>query len=162
MTQEDSDTAVARIYPSTPRRIFGTGSLVAFGLLTFWLALTHPPALLTWQAVLFLFGAIALWGAVNAWIATARGLELTKEELRDTDGRVLCRVDDIRSVTSGALAFKPSNGFVIRLKSSHRMAWAPGLWWRLGRMVGVGGMTSGAEAKYMAEVLKAMVSERPS
>jgi hypothetical protein len=151
---------MARIYPRPARRWFGMISLSLLGVILIWIGAMHPPELFVWQAFLLLLGAVILWGAVNAYVATSAGLELTRDELRESGGRVLARMEDVRSVTSGALAFKPSNGFMVRLKRSDRMAWAPGLWWRLGRFVGVGGMTSGAEAKYMAEVMQVILTER--
>jgi hypothetical protein len=38
--------------------------------------------------------------------------------------------------------------------------WVPGLWWRIGRSVGVGGMTGAAETKMMAEMIEAMIAVR--
>ena len=40
------------------------------------------------------------------------------------------------------------------VKLSRRMTagWAPGVWWRFGRRLGVGGSVSGFEAKAMAEM----------
>jgi hypothetical protein len=39
-------------------------------------------------------------------------------------------------------------------------AWVPGLWWRIGKRVGVGGVTPSQPARYMAEVMSAMILER--
>ena len=39
-------------------------------------------------------------------------------------------------------------------------AWAPGMWWRVGRRVGVGGLTGGAESRAVADALAAMLVER--
>lgn len=160
MTKSTSSEVIARIYPRPARRWFGMITLGLLGATLIWIGAMRPPELFVWQAFLLFLGAIILWGAVNAYTATATGLELTREELREAGGRVLARLEDVRSVTSGALAFKPSNGFMVRLKRSDGFAWAPGLWWRLGRYVGVGGMTSGAEAKYMAEVIQTILAER--
>jgi hypothetical protein len=92
--------------------------------------------------------------------ATARRLELTREALCDDQGRVLTTVANIRSVDRGVFALKPSSGFRLVLNAPGSSAWAPGLWWRIGRNLGVGGVTSGAEGKYMAEVVAAMIAER--
>ena len=64
------------------------------------------------------------------------------------------------AVDRGVFAFKPSNGFLVRTREKAGNVWAPGLWWRLGRRVGVGGMTASAEAKFMSEILSAMVLQR--
>ena len=38
--------------------------------------------------------------------------------------------------------------------------WWPGLWWSLGNRVGVGGVTSAAHTKAMAEIISAMIAQR--
>jgi hypothetical protein len=38
--------------------------------------------------------------------------------------------------------------------------YAPGLWWRAGRRVAVGGVTSRAEGKAVAELINVMLAER--
>jgi len=79
------------------------------------------------------------------------GLVLSETELKDTAGNVLALLSDIEGVDRGMLAFKPSNGFVLRLKTSQPRAWAPGLWWRVFKRVGVGGVTPSGPTKFMAE-----------
>jgi hypothetical protein len=78
-------------------------------------------------------------------------IELTETEIRTSNGEVLARMDEILAVDRGAFAFKPSNGFTLKLNTKKPRAWAPGLWWRFGRRVGVGGVTSAGQAKFMAE-----------
>ena len=39
-------------------------------------------------------------------------------------------------------------------------AWQPGLWWRLGNRIGVGGMTPGSQAKAMAEIIAIKLAQR--
>ncbi|WP_172960982.1 hypothetical protein [Oceaniglobus roseus] len=150
---------IAIIAPSTPRRAFGTGALALLGLVLLWIAATTAPTL-PWRLGLLAFGAVALFGAVRMWQATSRRLELTEHELRESTGRVLARVEDMRGVDRGVFAFKPSNGFVLVLDTPAPRAWAPGLWWRIGRRVGVGGVTSGTEAKVMAELLATRIAAR--
>ena len=94
------------------------------------------------------------------YVATTSCLELTELELRDTTGRRIVAVADIRGVDRGALAFKPSQGFLIRTHAPQPRGWAPGLWWRLGRSVGIGGVTRAGEGKYMAETLQALLDSR--
>jgi len=91
---------------------------------------------------------------------TAVHLELTEDELRDSRGRLLARIADIKGIERGTFAFKPSSGFLLRLNAPADRAWAPGLWWRFGRSVGVGGVTGSREGKYMAETIAALLSER--
>ena len=88
--------------------------------------------------------------------ASAEGLELTRQVLRTESGRVLTEVSNVRTVERGAFAFKPSNGFLVRLYAPSGRGWAPGLWWQRGTWLGVGGAVPGGQARAMAEVLTAL------
>lgn len=158
---QDDNRVLARLYPSAPRRIVGTGILAALGGLLVWVGFRHPPAEAIWQAFLLLTGGLALWLAVRLWQSTAQGLELTAAELRETgSGRVLARFDEIEAVDRGPFAVKPTAGFALRLRRPGPRAWMPGLWWRVGRRVGVGGVTHRHEARFMAELLDERLKRR--
>lgn len=90
------------------------------------------------------------------WRARLTTLELTPEALFETGGgtRVLARIKDIAKVERGALAMKPPAGFVVHLRDTQDRAWVPGLWWRIGRRVGVGGMVGAGQARAMAEFIE--------
>ena len=60
----------------------------------------------------------------------------------------------------GTFAFKPSNGFLLRTATKQPRLWKPGLYWRMGRRIGVGGITRAAEAKLMADVIAVRLAER--
>lgn len=151
---------LARIVPSPARRIFATGVLGGLGVLLELLAFLRPPAALPLQLMLVALGAVALVLCLRLHAATGRGLVLTAEALSDADGRVVAALDEIRKVERGVFAFKPSNGFVLHLKDSKPGAWAPGLWWRMGRRVGVGGVISGAEGRAMADLIAATIARQ--
>ncbi|UUV07151.1 hypothetical protein [Ruegeria sp. YS9] len=150
------DEVLATIQASSPRRWTGVGMLSTVGALVTYVALASPPEPV-WQVFLFAVGGASLWLAYRVWQATQDHIELTQSELRTGSGQVIAKVDDIESVDRGAFAFKPSNGFLVRTKHKDTKQWAPGLWWRIGHRVGVGGMTSAAEAKFMSEVLSAII-----
>lgn len=153
--EERQPEVLASITPSGPRRFFATGVMATLGVLLELLAFLRPPESAGLQIMLVVFGLIALAGCVRMYRATGRGLVLTDEALMDTDGTLVARLDQIESVERGIFAFKPSNGFVLRLKSAQPRVWAPGLWWRLGRRVGVGGVISGSEGRAMADLIAA-------
>jgi hypothetical protein len=157
---QDDDRVIAVLRSSGPRTAIGIGSLVVVGLFLLWIAVTSPPADIGWLAVLLAFGGVAFWAAVEMYRAGQENLELTRQVLRTSGGRVLCQIADVKSVERGALAFKPSGGFVIHLGARQSFAWAPGIWWRWRRMVGVGGVTRGAEARAMAEILDLVLADR--
>lgn len=161
MTEDDTTRVLARLHPSAPRRVVGTGMLAVLGGLLVWVAVAQPPAALTWQAFLLVVGAGALWMALRLWQSTARGLELTPTELRESGGgAVLARFDDMVSVDRGPFAVKPTAGFALVLREAGPRAWVPGLWWRVGRRVGVGGVTHRHEARFMAELLAERLKAR--
>jgi len=153
------DEVLARVRASAPRRWMGIAMLATIGGLSIYVALAAPPALI-WQLFLLAVGALALFMAERLRRATELTLELTETELRDSGGRVLARVADIQSLDSSFFAFKPSNGFLIRTKTPAARAWRPGLWWRVGRRIGIGGVTPGSQTKMMAEILSAMLARR--
>lgn len=151
---------IARIAPSAPRRWFAVSVMAAVGVVLIYIVLVRPPDGRLWPTFLFAVGVGSLWLAWRVWQATATAIELLENELRDTVGRVICRLDDIDRVEIGVFALKPTNGFLLKLKHSGPRAWQPGLWWRFGHRVGVGGVTAGSEARAMAEVISAMVERR--
>ncbi|MFN4129364.1 MAG: hypothetical protein ACK4GC_06060, partial [Paracoccaceae bacterium] len=134
----DPHAILAELRPSPPRRIVGVAMLATLGGVLTYVALAYPQASFGWTVFLLGFGVASLWLAVQMWQATRHGLVLTREVLRDHAGTVLARVDQIRAVNRGVFAFKPAGGFTLALTQAAARGWAPGLWWRLGRSVGVG------------------------
>lgn len=151
---------LATISASAPRRWLAVGCLWGLAFLLLYIALARPPAL-GWQVFLLALGGGALWVAERLRRATARVIELTETELRDTSGAVIARVADIDAVDRGVFAFKPSNGFLIRTRNAAGPGvWNPGLWWRIGRRIGVGGVTPGSQTKVVSDILQTMVAKR--
>lgn len=141
------------------RRFVGLFSIYALAVLLVYLGVQHDGALLT-QCVLVALGLAAGVGGFYMAQATKNGLELTHDELRETSGRILAKVDDIARVDRGAFAMKPSNGFSVFLKHDHPRVWRLGLWWRYGTRLGVGGIINVGQGKAMAEKLTDLVAER--
>ncbi|MDG2340833.1 MAG: hypothetical protein P8L32_06520 [Paracoccaceae bacterium] len=112
------------------------------------------------RVFLVISGVFCLWGMMRMYAATGTVLELTETELRQGDGEVLAMMDDIKKIERGVFAFKPSNGFIVVLKTSKQRAWRPGLWWRLGKRVGVGGITNAGQNKAMSEFLMVALNNR--
>ncbi|GAW33977.1 hypothetical protein RA2_01022 [Roseovarius sp. A-2] len=156
MLDEDVEVVLAA---SSGRRVIGVGSVAMLGLILLYLALVQSPGL-GWQVFMVGFGTLALWLALRMWRATTLRLELSPAGLRCSDGRVVAPMDDIIGVARGAFAFKPSNGFMIKMSRAAPFAWEPGLWWRIGRRVGVGGVTPATPAKVMAEILQDRINLR--
>lgn len=155
----DENEVLATVRASAGRRFLGLTSLGLLGVLLLYIAFSRPPDL-GWQVFLLVVGGASLFGADAMRRATASAVELTPLVLRDADGTVIARVEDIEGLDRGFFAFKPSNGFLIKTGDAPGRLWRPGLWWRLGRRIGVGGMTPGSQTKYMSEVLVTMMAER--
>jgi len=150
---------LAVVQASAARRWMAVIMLAGLGLLVIYVAFATPPSL-GWQVFLIGVGALALWLTERLRRATEHRIELTQTQLRDSSGVVIAEVADILSLDRGVFAFKPSNGFIVRTSSSPGRAWRPGMWWRMGRRVGIGGVTPGSQAKPMSEILSAMIAMR--
>ncbi len=157
---DDTSEVLATISASAGRRWMGFLSMYALAILLVYVAFSRPPEL-GWQVFLLITGGAAFWLADSLRRATARTIELTQEELRDTSGECIALVADITRVERGAFAFKPSNGFLVRTKTAQGpRRWLPGLWWRVGKQIGIGGVTPGSQTKFMTEILSALIAER--
>ncbi|WP_308915685.1 hypothetical protein [Jannaschia sp. LMIT008] len=148
------------MHASPVRRTMALGIQVVLGALLLWVALAQPPEALAWRVFLLVLGAGALWLGVRGWRDSTGTIELHDDGLRGGDGTVIAPLEAIASIDRGLFAFKPSNGFILRLNRSMPRAWSPGLWWRVGRRVGVGGVTSSVDARIVADALSAMVARR--
>ncbi|SFL96510.1 hypothetical protein [Shimia aestuarii] len=153
------DEVLAVVRASAPRRWFGIGVMAVLGGLLIYLALSTPPSL-GWQVFLIVFGVAALWLAETTRKATEHEVQLTSKGLRSSSGEEIASVDQIARVERGTFAMKPSNGFLLRLKEPRSRRWQPGLWWAMGRRVGIGGVTPGSQSKVMAQMLEALLAER--
>ena len=156
---DQSNEVLATIKASPGRRILGVGSLWFLSLMVIYVAIVQPPEL-GWQLFLFALGGVSIWIAEQMRRSTAVTLELSRRELRDSAGVVLARMDEVTGLDRGMFAFKPSNGFLLRLNGNKPRAWRPGLWWSLGSRIGVGGMTPAHQAKFMAEIIATLLAER--
>ena len=151
-----SDEIRAKIEISQPRRWLGVGMLFCLGALLIYVAFATPPSL-QWQAFLLGVGTAALWLAEKMRRATAGWIEMTDAVLRDQDGTLIATLDEIENVERGMLAFKPSNGFLMKTTHPAPNHWSPGLWWRIGRRVGVGGVTPSSQGKVMADLISTRI-----
>ncbi len=155
-----NDDVLAELAPTPVRRLASLAVLLLLGAMVVYLGLAMPSISLFWRLVLLAIGAGVLVIAQRLYQATGHAIILTRDALRDSGGRQLCKLDDIVAVERGAFAFKPSHGFLIRTKTRGGRAWAPGLWWRFGTRIGVGGATPAGQAKFMAEMLAAAIHDK--
>ena len=158
MDHEDLEV-LAVVEASPARRWLAILILISLGGLTLYMAMVSPPAFI-WQVFLVGIAAASLWLAERMRRATATRIELTKAGLRDSEGRFLAELAVISGVERGMFAFKPSNGFLVKMREPGAATWQTGLWWRLGRRIGVGGVTAASQTKAMADILAALLIER--
>ncbi|MEM9798014.1 MAG: hypothetical protein AAF919_16090 [Pseudomonadota bacterium] len=163
MTAAPSETPsdpILTLRPSPARRSVGLMIQLGLGLLLLWIALAHPPEALSWRVFLLVLGGGALALSWRGWTGSAQAIVLDASGLRSETGEVIAPLSAVRKVDRSLFAIKPSNGFLVVLETPLGRAWRPGMWWRLGRHVGVGGVTGAAETKLVADTFSAMVAER--
>jgi len=150
MFQPDKDGVIARIAASPIRRVFAVATFIGLGALLVYVSFTSHTGFVARIIVLGL-GVVTLVYADLVRRATLCEIILTEDGVFDSLGRTLARFDEMHSVQRGAFALKPSHGFSLVLKSKKSRVWAPGMWWRFGTRVGVGGVTPAGASKFMAE-----------
>ena len=153
------DEIIMTLRSTQPRRWGGILAQFVLGLVL--LAFVFAQGLSPVMRLFFmLLGGAAFYGAFWMRDATRQEIQLTETEMRSSTGRVLTTVDNVDRVERGAFAFKPSNGFLVRLKKPCGKGWAPGVWWQRGRMLGIGGTMNAGQSRGMADTLAAMLIER--
>ncbi|MEO1551754.1 MAG: hypothetical protein AAFR93_15200 [Pseudomonadota bacterium] len=156
----DEAEEIMRLPVSPARRVVSVGLQAFLGLL-FLSLLSIGEAGVWWGP--WALGALGLYFLVQAWgmwRASAHDLVLRRDGLYDSTGACVAPLAEIMKIDRGVFAMKPSNGFLLVTRTPGGRAWVPGLWWRVGRRVGVGGTPSGRMARQMADVIAAMVMER--
>lgn len=158
--QITSDTPFAEAKPSAMRRLIGLAVIYSLAGLLLYISFVKPPEEFQWQVFLILFGLLIMYLGERMRKATLETILLTSEGLVTSNGVEIVHIDNVKSIDRGVFAFKPSNGFSILMHRKQSRAWAPGLWWRFGRRVGVGGVIQAGQTKSMAEILAMMVAQR--
>ena len=151
---------ITTLEPSLGRRWFGAIALGALGILLLVVTFTQPPEGLFFKLIVPLVGVLFIWQAQWNLRVTKHGLYLTKDGLFDAQDSLICPIYNMAEVDRGIFAFKPSNGFLIRLHEPEPKGWAPGLYWRLGRRLGIGGTTHPSQNKELAQALEVLIMER--
>ena len=152
MLSPDENGVLMRIEPSAGRVFAAVLVYFALGGLLVLVALSGTIGAGA-AIALFLLGCLALFNGERFRRSSKRAIELTELDLRDSSGDILAKWSEIEKVDRGTFAIKPSNGFALILQSPAGRRWVPGLWWRIGRRVGVGGMLPARETRFMAEYL---------
>lgn len=155
------DEVLATVSASAARRWMGVVTLGIVGGLLIYAALSSAPSF-AWRAFLVASGCLALWSAVQMRRVTEHAIELTATELRDSSGKCIVMIANIDTLDRGFFAFKPSNGFLIRSRTPGSRVWRPGMWWRFGRRIGIGGVMPAPQTKMMSETLALLIADQDS
>ena len=158
----DLKTTDLNVTPSMMRRVTAVGMLVVLGVLLLRVALGPEGLGGGWLAMLLVMAGGRVVGGLSpvAGHGVAAGSDRRRAGRRGGGwlaGPCALPLDEIARVERGTFAFKPSNGFVIRLNAPAARVWAPGLWWRFGKRLGVGGVTPAGQGKAMADVIAARI-----
>jgi hypothetical protein len=140
----------------TKRIVIALIGLSVGGLIVY-SAMTSASHSIIFKAALLLGGVITLLITLRTYQALGQSIFLTEQGLFLDSGQKLVAIEEVESVNRSAFAFKPSNGFVIVTRQSGQTGWAPGLWWRVGRSLGIGGSTPPAEGKFMADKINELI-----
>lgn len=143
--------------PSPIRRFFVLGLVGALSVILIYSAFTLDGAILA-RLVLFLCGVGASVGLWIIYRATNDYIILNENGLELASGITLATWNDIKKADRGMFAFKPAQGFVVFLNMSAPTLWRPGLVWRFGSRIGVGGVTNAPQAKAMADAISARLN----
>lgn len=154
------DAVIASATPTLPRRILGTAIIGVLGMMILALAKSASAQSNGAALVLVLIGVGFLVLSFRFWQTTASGLVLTASEIVETSGRRVVSLGDIDCLKRGTFAAKPATGFALILKGRGSAGWSPGLWWRLGARVGIGGALSRAELRAMSDRIEELLRNR--
>ena len=138
-----------------------TGVLLAGGgFLVLYVNVQSPSEGLAARILIPLFGLGMIWLAIRLVRAGSAVLVLQSDGIWTGGGEQLCALDDIEAVRRSMLEMKPTNGFALVLRNPARPRWQPGLYWALGKRIGIGGSTNPLETKHMAQSIEAILAER--
>ncbi|MCY4542472.1 MAG: hypothetical protein OXB95_08795 [Rhodobacteraceae bacterium] len=146
--------AIATIAPSPARRAITTLLLLVLGGLLIDSSFANRSAVV-FGSITMAIGVASIALAYVIYRTTRHSIELRGSAVVSTDGTLLAELDNISKIEIGLLDFKPASGFTIRLHEPMPAAWKVGLWWRIGRSVGIGGCTPKSDAKQFATILQA-------
>ncbi len=161
MFQPDEDGIYARVPVAPARRGLGLVVLYGLGALLIYLIFDSFAGVGA-AAIMLVMACACFWAAERMRAAAGVEVLLTADQIVTSTGLVLADLDNVLGVNRGALSVKPSTGFTLMTKTPQPRSWCPGVWWRFGRRVGIGGITGAGAAKFMAEQIALHVAERDS
>jgi hypothetical protein len=151
---------IVKIQPSIMRRMFAAIVLCLSGFVMINFAFSSATHSMLLKLILICLGLIFLWQAQVNFRTTDAAIVLKREGLFDAHGTLICSLSNIALVDRGWFSFRPSNGFLLRLHKPQSRKWVPGLYWCMGRRLGVGGSISPAQTKEMSDKILLLIQEK--
>lgn len=151
---------ILKIQSNAVRRVFSVILLVSCAFVMIGFAFTSTAPSPAFKIILIGFSGAFLWQAQAGFRQSNTTLILTRDGLFDGQGMLICSLPNIAKVDRGWFSFKPSNGFLLLLHEPQSRKWVPGLYWRIGRRVGVGGSLSPAQTKEISDKLLLLMQEK--
>ena len=146
------DKVIFEVHPAPARRGLALVFMIVLAFMLIYTAITLETGFL-YRVLLLVLGVVTMMGARSMARGTRGTVQLKKSGLYLSDGTVLADIDNVEKVERGLFAFKPSNGFAVKLKSKQPGAFVPGMFWRIGKTVGVGGVLNAGASKAMADMM---------
>ena len=81
------------------------------------------------------------------------GFLLNQEGIFNLDNTIICRIEDIETIDTSPYTFRSANGFIVFLRERSTFKIVPGLYWRLGNRISIGGLVSKAESKFLSTTM---------
>lgn len=157
MTQ-DTDL-ILELDVSPFRRLVGAGLVAGSGAVLTWQAFSAPPNGLILQLIIWALAALLLLSGLRLYKETGLSVRLYSDRLEDSSGEIITPLAEIARTERGMLAFRPSNGFLLILKSEASPRWRMGLWWRAGLRAGVGGALSARDTRKLADAIEQAIGQ---
>ena len=88
------------------------------------------------------------------------GFLINEIGLFNLDKSLICKIEDIEKVDVSPYTFKAANGFIVLLKTKNSFKAIPGLYWRLGKRISIGGLISKSESKFLSGTLLEILNKK--
>lgn len=148
-----------KIQASVSRRLFSVLLLSLSAAVMIYFAFTDPAQSVVLRLVLLSLAGVFLWQVQANLRFPNAALILKRDGLYDDQGEIICSLSNIALIDRGWFSIKPSNGFLLRLHEKTSVKWLPGVYWRIGKRMGVGGAISPAQTKEFSDKLLLLQQE---
>ena len=88
------------------------------------------------------------------------GFLINEQGLFNLDKSPICKMHEIDRVDASPYTFKSANGFIIILKTKNSFESVPGLYWKVGKRISIGGLVSKNESKFLSGLLLQFLEEQ--